>query len=169
MILRLKEVEILLDTIAQLADREFILLTWLRRTLKHRIKTWGSARFRSKKIFYSTTPKQKHVSQGWNESSLPPRHKKYATILRPLLHILLEEKLQLPFKLLSGWSQAPFVFTMVQQWYGFRGVVKDEHLAARASFTFYRGNKVFFARWRKIYIYIYFFFHSLARKNTKEW
>lgn len=57
---------------------------------------------------------------------------------------------------------------MVQQWYGFRGVVKDEHLAARASFTFYRGNKVFFARWRKIYIYIYFFFHSFARKIRKN-
>lgn len=38
-ILRLKKVEILLDTIAELADREFILLTWLRRTLKHRVKT----------------------------------------------------------------------------------------------------------------------------------
>lgn len=80
-ILRLKKVEILLDTIAELADREFILLTWLRRTLKHRVKTWGSARFRWKKdILLDNTEADTRFPRMKRTNRLPPR-KKCASIV----------------------------------------------------------------------------------------
>lgn len=53
-ILRLKKVEVLLDTIAQLADREFILLAGLRWTLKHQIKCIRLAARSIRNVFYSS-------------------------------------------------------------------------------------------------------------------
>lgn len=53
-ILCLKKVEVLLDTIAQLADREFILLAGLRWTLKHQIKRIRLASRSIRNVFYSS-------------------------------------------------------------------------------------------------------------------
>lgn len=55
MILCLKKVEVLLDTIAQLADREFILLARLRWTLKHEIKRYGQFIRRSNGFLFVET------------------------------------------------------------------------------------------------------------------
>ena len=100
-ILCLKKVEVLLDTIAQLADREFILLARLWWTLKHQIKRIRLAARSIRNVFYSSkrtacrslyikiVPKDERTNfHATNSLSHDLTAEKYETRLKPLPALL---------------------------------------------------------------------------------